>query len=173
LIWSRRLTGADPTGADSLLGVNLAGTIYGTVIATAIVAGLTEDDSLGEWEIVAWLLATMVAFWMAHAYANLLAGMSSGGRLPSRRQARTALAHEWAIVQAAAPMTVFLVLGALHVFSSKTAETLAVGSGLAALAGWGWLLARRGDMSLARSLAIALASAALGAVVVGVKLAVE
>jgi len=153
--------------------VNLAGTIYGTVIATALVAGLTEDDSLGEWEIIAWLLATMGAFWIAHAYATLLAGLSFDGRLPTWRQARGALAHEWAIVQAAVPATLALLLGAFHVVSEQTAEELAIGAGLVALAGWGWTLARRDRLSWGRAAAVALGSAALGAVVIAVKLAVE
>ena len=108
--------------------------VYGTVIATALAAGLTEDDSLDEWEVIAWLLATMAAFWIAHAYANLLAGLTSGGRLPSWRHVRTALRHEFALVEAAAPAVAALLLGALHVVSSLTAERLAIGSGLFALA---------------------------------------
>jgi hypothetical protein len=153
--------------------VNLAGTIYGTVIATALVAGLTEDDSLGEWEVIAWLLATMVTFWVAHAYANLLAGMSSGGRFPSLRDARAALGHEWAIVSAAGPAVVMLALGGLHVISGRTAEALAVGVGLLALGGWGWVLAARGNVGVARRLVAALLSVALGVAVIVLKLAVK
>ncbi|MDX6650763.1 MAG: hypothetical protein QOJ97_2714, partial [Solirubrobacteraceae bacterium] len=54
--------------------VNLAGTIYGTVIATALVAGLSEDPDLSPGEIAVSVLSTMIAFWIAHAYAELLAG---------------------------------------------------------------------------------------------------
>ena len=153
--------------------MSLAGAIYGTVIATALVAGLIEDDSLGEWEIIFWLLATMGAFWIAHAYANLLAGLSSGGRLPSLRQIGGALAHEWPMVQAAGPAVVAMLLGALHVISAYTAERLAVGAGLVALAGWGWALARRDGLGAVRSLTVALFSAGLGAIVIAVKLLVE
>ncbi len=153
--------------------VNLAGTIYGTVIATALVAGMSEDDSLSEGEILLSLAATMVAFWIAHAYANLLAGHASGGRLPTWRQVRAGLAHEWSIVQAAMPAAGALLLGVIGMLSQTAAKDTAIGIGLVGLAGWGWILARRDRLSPGRALAVGLASAALGAVVIAVKLAVD
>jgi hypothetical protein len=153
--------------------VNLAGAIYGTVIATALVAGLSEDKDLAPGEIAISVSATMLAFWIAHAYANLLAGDTSGGRLPSWREARRAMAHEWTLVEAAAPAIVFLMLGEFGVLSVTTAKDLAVWIGLVTLAGYGWGLARKGGMGLGRRVAVSLASAALGAIVIAVKLAVE
>ena len=73
---------------------NLAGAIYGTVIVTALVAGLSENDSLSEAEIVVGVVATMLAFWLAHAYGTLVARGTQGGTLPGWREARAALAHE-------------------------------------------------------------------------------
>ncbi|MDX6669700.1 MAG: hypothetical protein QOI91_63 [Solirubrobacteraceae bacterium] len=153
--------------------VNLAGTIYGTVIATALVAGLSEDPDLSPGEIAVSMLSTMAAFWIAHAYAELLAGEGTDGRLPSLRAMRHALGREWALVQAAGPATLALLAGEVGLVSGHASEQIAIWLGLVALAGWGWVLARQNRLSVARALLVSLASGALGVVVVLVKLAVD
>lgn len=153
--------------------MNLAGTIYGTVVVTALVTALSEDESMSPGELALSITATMLAFWLAHAYAELLAGESTNRRLPGRRDVRAALAREFTIVEPVGAPVAFLLLGELGAISAETSEDLAIAGGLAVLALAGWVLARRDRLSQGRAQAVALASAALGAVVIAVKLAVD
>ena len=52
---------------------NLAGAIYGTILATAVVVGLDGKSTVSPARAFWILLATGVFFWAAHVYAFLLA----------------------------------------------------------------------------------------------------
>ena len=57
---------------------NLAGAIYGTIVATAVVAGLDEKNTVSAARAFWILLASGVFFWAAHVYAFLLADRLHG-----------------------------------------------------------------------------------------------
>ncbi|MDQ4042157.1 MAG: hypothetical protein M3141_10485, partial [Actinomycetota bacterium] len=131
--------------------MNLAGAIYGTVVVTALVTALSEDESVSPGELAISITATMLAFWLAHAYANLLAGEATDRRLPGRRDVRAALAREFTIVEPVGVPVAFLMLGELGLVSAETSEDLAIAGGLAVLGLAGWGLARHDRLSPGRA----------------------
>jgi hypothetical protein len=85
----------------------LFGGVYGAVLASAMVAALTEHEHTSRADRrydAAWLLVTAFASALAHGYAHLIAD-----RDPRRRvQALRVLADEWPLVVAMLPSVLIL-----------------------------------------------------------------
>ena len=113
------------------------------------------------------MVVTAAVFWIAHAYADVLARglMGSGGG--GLTQARAELAREWPLVLGSLPPVLPLLLAPLGVLSDDSAETLAIASGISLLAGWGMTIAWRKGSGLIGIAMSAGASAFFGVVVVG------
>jgi hypothetical protein len=146
--WSRRL---------AMMAANPRGAVYGTIVATAVIAASAHDERPGI--ILAATVATLLVFWIAHVYAEVLAH--------GLRQARLDLhivpgimAQELSMLAAPALSVLFLLLGALGLLGEGLAVRLALWNGVAQLVGWGIDVGRR----LGRSWPMAL----LGGVVNGV-----
>jgi hypothetical protein len=83
------------------------------------------------------------------------------------------MVREWPMVQAAGPAAIALGLGAIGVFSTGTAVTLALLLGVLNLFLWGLAIARRAQLQRAATLAVATTSAAFGLAVEGLKVLVH
>ena len=152
---------------------NLVATIEGTIVATAVVAGLDESDSVSPPRALWVLLATGAFFWIAHVYADLLAGRIQGhhrmrrrdvtrcclgnGRSSNRRSRSQCPSHS---VRSAYWMT-------------GSRSNLAWLVGVAALVGWGIVFARREGHGLAGVVGAASLNASVGLVIIVLKVAVR
>jgi hypothetical protein len=152
---------------------NLVGTIEGTIVATAVVAGLGESNSISPLRAFWILLATGAFFWVAHAYADLLAGRIQGHHRTSPTDVTRVLAREWPLFGSTFALAVPLALGALGILGRDTALGLSLLVGVAALIAWGVVFARREDQGLAGIIAAASLNAAVGLVIIGLKVAVR
>jgi hypothetical protein len=97
--------------------VELAGAIYGTILVTALIAALSEDEGADPLEIGAAVILSTLVFWLAHVYARLLAIQVSERRL-SIAEVRDTAVEEWPMVQSVALPVAVLVLA--PVGSSRT-----------------------------------------------------
>ena len=152
---------------------NLVGTIEGAIVATALVAGLDEADSVSPARAVWLLLATGAFFWLAHAYADLLAGRIQGHYRMKRHDIVRVVYREWPLFQSTFPLAVPLLLGALGLLSAGTAFNLAWMIGVVALIGWGVLFARREGYGLAGVVATASMNASVALLIIVLKVAVR
>jgi hypothetical protein len=152
---------------------NLAGAIYGNVLATSTVAALSTDPDLGATAILASLVATVLVFWVAHAYAEVVSATVLGARTLPIAEVRRVMAREWSIAQAAIPTGIPLALAGVGLWSTRTGVTLALAGGVLALAGWGLVFGRRARLPRWRALVVAVVSAAFGLVVVALKVLVH
>ena len=57
----------------------LAGAIYGTIVVAGVLAATEYDDDPEVLETGAYALATVVVFWLAHAWAQTLGRRLVGG----------------------------------------------------------------------------------------------
>jgi hypothetical protein len=163
--------GTRPLLARLIPSTNLAGSLYGMVLVTSILAALDGSEKI-RYAIAAVLVTTLV-FALAHAWAHALA-TSGAARAPLDRHALLAsLGHEFAIVEAALPATVVLLLAALDVYSVETALWIAVLVNVALLFIWGAGLRQLADGTGMQVLGAGLASASLGLVLVGLKVLVH
>jgi hypothetical protein len=148
---------------------NLAGAIYGTIIATAVVAGLDEAGSVSPARALAILLGTGAVIWAAQVYASLLAGRVQRHRRTRAEDVSRVMSREWPVFLASLPLAVPLLLGWTGVLDRDPAIALATLVGIAALVAWGIRLARREGYGVAGVAGVATANAALGLFIIGVK----
>jgi hypothetical protein len=148
---------------------NLAGAIYGTLIATAVVAGLDEATSVSSGRALAILLGTGVVIWAAQVYACLLADRIQCHRGTKRSDVSRVMSREWPVFQASLPLAIPLVLGWTGVLGGETAVGLATLVGVAALIGWGVNFARREGYGIGGIAGVATVNAALGLLIIGLK----
>ncbi len=147
----------------------VARTIYGTILVTALVAGLSEDDTIDAWQILVSVTATTLVFWIAHVYAEVLSQRLAAGRSLSWRETEQALLSEFSMVQAGIPAALALALAALGVYSTDTGVTLAIGVGVAALFAYGIVLGHREGATRLQTLFAASLNGAFGLVIVALK----
>lgn len=172
---------AAPTTAKSLASLrlagrrspNLAGAIYGTIVATAVVAALAGKSSVSPLRAFWILLATGAFFWAAHVYAFLLADRLHGRHRMKRDDVSRVMSREWPLLQSTFPLAVPLALGALGIIAAESALGLATLVGVASLVAWGILFSRREGHGLAGIVGAATANAAVGLLIIGLKLAVS
>jgi hypothetical protein len=148
---------------------NLASGIYGTILSTALIAAYSEDPGSDPLQVAVAVLVTALVFWIAYAYADTLARGLVGTRGAGFAQARAELAREWPLVLGSLPPVLPLLLGPLGVISDYSAETVAIETGVALLAVWGMVIARRRGSGLIGIAFSAGVSALFGIVVVALK----
>src|SRR5262245_48038574 len=146
-----------------------AGAIYGTIVATAVIAGLSEDDEVSSRDILLGTIGTTVVFWIAHAYARILGERAERGEALSWAHSWAIARTEWPMVESGALIAVPPALAALGVWSRDFGASLAIWLGVAILFSSGFLLARREGMGLRGALIAAMISGLLGVIVVGLK----
>jgi hypothetical protein len=149
---------------------NPATTIYGTIVAAALVAG--EDDAdVGIGYIIGTVLATLVVYWLAHVYADLLApdDHAENPGHPTRHEIAIALVDEWGHVAGGLGPVATLLIAHLAGASVELAVDLALGVAVAELAWWGVLSARKAELHGGWVLLYALLAALLGGLIVVLK----
>ncbi len=148
----------------------LAGFIYGTLVALAmVVAGVkVYPDSAGR--IAVFVVLTSFVLWLAHVYAHTVGLSVSHGRRLELADLRHIARREGSIVEAALPPIVPLLLGAFGVLSTDTAVWSAFGIGLVILAVEGAAFARIQRLGPLRTVAAVAANVGVGLLLVAVKL---
>jgi hypothetical protein len=152
--WSRRL---------AVMAANPRGAVYGTIVATAVIAASAHDERPGL--ILAATVATLVVFWLAHVYAEVLAHGLRHARLDLSVVPAT-MARELSMLAAPALSVVFLLLGALGVLGEGLAVRLALWNGVAQLLGWGIDVGRRLGRSWPAALLGGVVNGVLGVVII-------
>ncbi len=169
---SRRCRSRSREG-DGAVADRVTGAIYGQILVTAIVATLSEEESISASDILVGVGVTMIVFWLAHVYARAVALRLERTQPLTVREVAGIAAVEWPLVQAAVPAVVFLVLGWAGALSRDAAIDLAVAAGVVALAGWGFLIARRSRMSVLGTIGAVGLNSSFGLAIVGLKIAVH
>jgi hypothetical protein len=150
---------------------NLAGAIYGTIVATAVAAGLDDKSSVSAARAFWILLGSGVFLWAAHVYAFLLADRLHGRHRMKRDDIRRVISREWPLFQSTFPLAVPLALGALGLIDRDSALGLATFVGVVTLAAWGVVFSYREGYGLAGIGAAATANAIVGLFIIGLKVA--
>lgn len=146
---------------------NLAATLYGTVLATSVIATLPGAERPAI--VIAALLVTAIVFALAHAWAHVLAH-SAQERAPVTSQAVIAgIKHEWPMVEAALPASAVVALALFDVYSIETALWTATAVNVLLLFVWGAIVRRISGGTAWISLRAGLAAGSLGVVLAALK----
>jgi len=125
-------------------GRALAPGIYGTIICGSVLVAVDPTGSIGH--VVVVVVVTVLVYWLAERYSELLAARMRGQRV-TRAQLRSTLRTGWPMVQASyTPLLVLIGAGLLGA-DTATAIPAAVFYTTALLFVLGWLAGRRGGQS--------------------------
>ncbi|MGW2815585.1 hypothetical protein [Streptomyces sp. NPDC001415] len=146
----------------------LFGGVYGAVLASSMVAALTQYGDMPRSNRLydaKWLLITAVASALAHGYAHLIARRGDETHHGVLRALRVLL-DEWPLVAATLP-TVLLMCGAgLGWWGSKDIEYVVFALNIVLLFGWGLLAARTAGRAWGSAVKLGVADGLLGVIVV-------
>jgi hypothetical protein len=147
----------------------VARTIYGTILITALVAGLSEGHDIDAWQILVSVTATALVFWAAHVYAEVLSQRLAAGRSLSRAEIANAMGEELPMIEAGIPAAIALGLAALGFYSTATGVSLAIGFGVVSLFAYGIVLGHREGATRLQTFVGACVNGAFGLVIVALK----
>ena len=151
---------------------HLAGAIYGTILATTVVAAAsTHPESLGRTTLL--VLGTSVVFWVAHVYAVEVAARLVAGRPLERGEVVGLARAQWPMLQSAWPILGTLLLGVVGVLDPVRAIDVAMAVGIGALFTYGVLIGRQERATWPRVLLNGLAVGSLGLAVLLLKVLVH
>lgn len=151
----------------------LTSSIYGTVLAIALVAAYSAEEALEPVLIAAALLVTLGVFWLAHSQAELLAARYAVGHSLTLKEVREHLGHGWPMVQAGFPLAAALLLATIGLVSDDTSVDLSLGVGVAELGAWGVAVGAKERLGLLRTVGVTAVNVSLGLAVVLLKLLVH
>ena len=149
-----------------------AGGIYGTIVAAGVLVA-AGDSSSGAVDAVAagiYAVATTVVFWLAHGFSLALARRAAGH--PAARP-RVTLSREWPMVAATVPLLAIMAVASLLGASDETAISAAVWGSIVVLGLVGVTIARREEVSRTQAVGAVLGCAALGGLLVLLKVLVH
>jgi hypothetical protein len=95
-------------------GRRRSASIYGTIVTAAVIAA--GGNQLSSAQLAVTVIVTLIVYWLAEQYAELLGARAHDGRLPSAGLIRSSLAEAWPMVTASflpvASIGVAVLLGA-------------------------------------------------------------
>ena len=159
--------GARPFFAKLVPDGNLAGSLYGTVLVTSVLATFEGSEPVGL--IIGAVLVTTLVFELAHAWADALAESGAASRPLDTHTLRRTIRHELSIVEAALPAALVLLLAGLDIYSTGTALWIAVLVNVGLLFIWGAGLRQLSGGTSLQVLGAGLASTSLGLVLIVLK----
>jgi hypothetical protein len=150
----------------------IAGAIYGTILATTVVAAISHDPQLLQ-EAILVVVGTSAVFFAAHVYSLIVAARMVAGRRLTRREVRTIATEEWPMLQSSWPIIVALLPGKLGLISETAAIDLAMAVGIGALFFYGVILGVREGKGRLNVLMNALIVGAFGLLILALKILVH
>jgi hypothetical protein len=159
--------GGPPHAAQETAGRRRASGIYGSIITAAILT--SAGSELPTAALVVSVVVSLLVYWLAEEYAELLGEQVVGGRLPTWTHIRYSLAATWPMVSASLAPILVLLLARLAGASPTVAANIGLAVVTISLAVHGWLAARAAQLHGWRLVTLALAAVVLGLVMIGLK----
>src|SRR6516164_1205643 len=149
------------------LGRRRAAGIYGAIITAAILD--TAGGRVSTTALVVAVVVTLLVYWIAEEYAEVLGEHTSGGRLPSRAYIQGSLVSSWRMVSASYMPLLAVVLARVAGASQLAAANAGRGLATVLLTVDGWLAGRAAQLQGWRLVMVAALAVGLGLVVIWVK----
>jgi len=156
-----------PARPAKVSGRHRAASIYGAIITAAIIAA--SGAELPTVPLVVAVVVTLIVYWVAEEYAEVIGEQAEGGRLPTWASIRGMLAGTWPMVTASYAPLLALVLAHLAGASGLTAANVGLAVAIAALTFHGWSAGRAAQLHGHRLLLATSVAAALGVVMILLK----
>ncbi len=149
-----------------------AGAIYGTILATSVLAAAGGDTNAltGTFVIV---LVTSLVFWLAHVYSLCLGARMLMTRPLRRDEIRAIASDEWPMLSSSFPILGVLLLGVFGIIEKSTASYVAMFVGIGALFIYGIIAGRGEQLPWTRQVLNTLVIAAFGIAILALKVMVH
>ena len=141
--------------------------IYGTIITAAVLAA--AGDHLPALPLAVSILITLLVYWVAEEYADLLGEQLEAGQVPAWADIRAGLAVTWPMVSASYIPLLSLVLARLLGASSPDAANAGLVTAIMLLMVYGWSSGRAAHLRGRQQLVITSIAAALGLLMIILK----
>ena len=148
-------------------GRRRAAGIYGAIITAAILD--TAGGQVSTAVLVVSVVVTLLVYWIAEEYAEVLGEQAAGGRLPSRASIQGALISTWPMVTASYLPLLAVVLADLAGASKLTAANVGLVVAVVLLTVHGWLAGRAAQLQGRKLLLATSVAAVLGLVMILLK----
>ena len=148
-------------------GRHRAAGIYGAIITAAIIAA--NGGELSTIALVIAVVVTLLVYWVAEEYAEVLGEQVEGGRLPTWARIRGMLAGTWPMVTASYAPLLALVLAHLAGASDLTGANIGLAVAIVLLAIHGWSASRAARLRGRQLVLSTSIAAALGIVMILLK----
>ena len=157
----------DSEAAAPAAGRRRAAGIYGAIITTSILTSVAAK--VPTLALALSVLITLIVYWLAEQYAEVLGQQTVRGQLPSLAHIRHALRASWPIVSASFIPLAVLLLARIAGASRADAAWAGIGMSIVLLAYHGWAAGRAAGLRGGRLAATTLAAAILGLALVALK----
>jgi hypothetical protein len=158
-------TPAGPPGRAR--GKRRAAGIYGAIVTAAILAA--AGSHLPVPALVVAVVVTLLVYWVAEEYAELLGEQVAGGQLPTWRYIREVLAETWPMVSASYLPLLAVVLARVAGASASVAANAGLGVAVVLLAYHGWSADRASQLRGRQLWGTTAVAIALGVVMIVLK----
>ena len=148
-------------------GRRRAAGIYGAIVTAAILDA--AGGHLPTAALVVSVVVTLLVYWLAEEYAEVLGEQAAGGRLPGWSRVREALAEAWPMVSASYLPLLVLVVARLAGASSLAAANAGLVAAIIVLTVHGWLAARSAQLHGRQLFAATSVALGLGLVMILLK----
>jgi hypothetical protein len=153
--------------AAARAGRRRAAGIYGAIVTAAVMTA--GGASLSTKALAVSVLITLVVYWLAEQYAELLGEAERHGQWPQWQRIRTTLADAWPMVSSSFVPLVALVVARLAGASAPSAATVGVSVAIVLLTFYGWSAGRAAQLRGWQVVGATAIAAALGLIMVVLK----
>jgi hypothetical protein len=160
-------TTTQPRPAAKNRGRRRAAGIYGAIITAAILD--TAGGHLSTAALAVSVVVTLLVYWLAEEYSEILGEQAAGGLLPGWADIRAALMATWPMVSASFAPLLALVLARLAGASASAAANVGLTAAIVLLTIHGWWAGRAAQLRGWQLLLATLVAAALGLVMIALK----
>jgi hypothetical protein len=161
------IAGEVPRSPAAASGRRRAAGIYGAIITAAIIAA--AGGKLPTLALAISVLVTLVVYWVAEEYAEVLGEQVTGGELPTMASIRAALISTWPMVSASYLPLLALVVTRVAGASASVAANVGLAVAVLLLVYHGWTAGRASHLHGWRFAGAVLTAAALGLVMILLK----
>ena len=148
-------------------GRRRASGIYGTIITAAIL--VAAGGHLPTLPLAASIVVTLLVYWVAEEYAELLGEQVASGRLPTWPEVRAALAASWPMVSASYVPLLSLAAARLLGASPAAAANVGLVVAIVLLTIYAWSAGRAAQLRGRQLFLITSIAAALGLLMITLK----
>jgi hypothetical protein len=148
-------------------GRRRAAGIYGTIITAAVLA--SAGGHLPTAPLAVAVLVTLLVYWAAEQYAEVLGEQTERGHLPTWSRIRSGLASTWSMVSAAYIPVLALIVARLFGASQTTAANVALTVAVVLLLIHGWAAGRTAELRGAQLVIVTLIAGGLGVLMIILK----